>query len=96
MAMTFSSKGCRDAAQNLSKSARTLDTILNTNLNRIISNTKNAYQSETASELYAFYDKMKSKFPDFISAINECSKYLSDVVAPSYEKVESTASSKIG
>ena len=96
MAMTFSSQGCRKAANDLSKSARTLDTILNTDLTSIISNTKNIYQSETASELYAFYDKMKARFPEFIRAINECSNYLTNTVAPAYEKVEATASSKIG
>ena len=57
---------------------------------------KNVYDSETASELYAAFDKMKAKFPDFIKSVTDCSNYLSNTVAPAYEKVETTASSKIG
>lgn len=96
MAMTFSSAGCREAAASLDNSSKTLDQILNTELNTVLNKTKTVYESETADELYATYDKMKAKFPEFIEAIKECSTYLSDTVAPAYEKVESTAASKIG
>lgn len=96
MAMTFSSVGCRDAANDLTKAANTLDTILNSDLTGIINKVKDVYDSETASELYAAFDKMKAKFPDFIKSVTDCSNYLSNTVAPAYEKVESTASSKIG
>ena len=96
MAMTFSSQGCRQAASDLTKSANTLDSLLNSDLTGIIGKVKNAYSSETASELYAAFDKMKAKFPDFIKSVTDCSNYLTNTVAPAYEKVESTASSKIG
>jgi len=96
MAMTFSSKGCREAANDLNKAANQLNTILNSDLTGIIARVKNVYDSETADELYAAFDKMKAKFPDFIKSVTNCSKYLNDTVAPAYEKVESTASSKIG
>ena len=103
MAMTFSSAGCRAAAAGRQKgrtesvkSSSTLDQILNSELTGIISKVKTIYESETANELYAAYDKMKAKFPDFINAIKECSTYLSETVAPAYEKVESTAAQKIG
>lgn len=96
MAMTFSSQGCRSAAQDLNKAASTLDSILNSDLTGVISKVKNVYDSETASELYAAFDKMKAKFPDFIKSVTDCSNYLNNTVAPAYEKVESTASSKIG
>ena len=96
MAMTFSSQGCRAAAQDLNSSARTLDTLLNSDLSGVINKVKNVYDSETASELYAAFDKMKAKFPDFIKSVTDCSNYLANTVAPAYEKVESTASSKIG
>ena len=95
MAMTFSSKGCIDAANQLRNSAKNLDRILNTDLTTTINSTKEVYRSETADELYAFFDKMKAKFPDFIQAINSCSNYLSNTVAPAYEKLEATATSKI-
>ena len=96
MAMTFSSQGCRAAASDLTKSANTLDTLLNSDLTGIINKVKNVYDSETASELYAAFDKMKAKIPDFIKSVTDCSNYLNNTVAPAYEKVEATASSKIG
>ena len=96
MAMTFSSQGCRAAASDLTKSANTLDSLLNSDLTGVINKVKNVYDSETASELYAAFDKMKAKFPDFIKSVTDCSNYLSNTVAPAYEKVEATASSKIG
>lgn len=96
MAMTFSSQGCRAAANELNKSATNLDTILNSELAGIINKLKTVYDSETASELYATFDRMKAKFPDFIKSVTNCSNYLSNTVAPAYEKVEATASTKIG
>lgn len=95
MAMTFSSQGCRDAATDLKNSGEKIDKILNTNLNQTIENVKAIYTSETATELYTLYAKMREKFPEFIRAINSCSTYLSDTVAPAYEKIEATAASKI-
>ena len=96
MAMTFSSQGCRAAAGELKQSATALDTLLNTNLTGIINNVKKVYNSETASELYTAFEKMKAKFPDFIKSVTDCSNYLNNTVAPAYEKVEATASSKVG
>lgn len=96
MAMTFSSQGCRMAAEDLTRASNTLDRILNTDLTGVIDRVKNVYDSETASELYAAFEQMKAKFPDFIQSVTDCSNYLSNTVAPAYEKVESTASSKIG
>ena len=95
MAMTFSSQGCRDAEKKIKNSGEKIDKILNTNLNQTIENVKAVYSSETATELYATYAKIREKFPEFIKAINSCSTYLSDTVAPAYEKIEATAASKI-
>lgn len=96
MAMTFSSQGCRTAANDLTKSANAIDGLLNNDFTGVINKVKNAYDSETAQELYAAFDQMKAKFPDFIKSVTDCSNYLSNTVAPAYEKIESTASSKIG
>ena len=96
MAMTFSSQGCRAAANDLNKSANTLESLLNSDLKIVIDNVKKVYDSEAASDLYDAFDKMKAKFPDFIKSVTDCSNYLNNTVAPAYEKVESTASSKIG
>lgn len=96
MAMTFSSQGCRTAANDLTKSANQLNTILNSDLTNTISKVKAIYNSETAEQLYDAFEKMKDRFPDFIKSVTDCSKYLNDVVAPAYEDLEKTASSKIG
>ena len=96
MAMTFSSKGCREAANDLTKAASALDQILNQDLTSTIGSVKRVYDSETASQLYAAFDKMKAKFPDFIKSVTDCSNYLNNTVAPAYEKLEATAASKIG
>ncbi len=95
MAVTFSSTGCKDAADSLTKSAGNLDSILNTELSGVISKVKSIYSSDTADKLYDSYDKVKQKFPEFISAVTECANYLTNTVAPSYEKLEQTAASKI-
>ena len=95
MAMTFNAEGCRTAATDLKNSSDELNRLLNTELNGIIEKVKKVYQSSTADELYGAFDKMKAKFPDFVSAINDCSTYLSDVVAPAYEQVESQVASQI-
>ncbi len=96
MAMTFSSQGCKQAANDLLQNAKELDRILNTDLDSEINKVRNAYESETATEIYNAYAKMKNSFPDFIDSVTNCSKYLSETVAPAYEKIESTAASKLG
>ncbi len=96
MAMTFSSQGCREAANNLNTSARNLDSLLNSELSGIIEKVKTVYDSEAAQELYDAFAKMKAKFPEFIKSVTDCSDYLTNKVAPAYEKLESTVSSKIG
>lgn len=95
MAMTFDSVGCREAANELKNTASKIDTILNNDLTGSIGRVKDAYESDSANELYAAFDKMKAKFPDFIEAVNDCAKYLSDTVAPAYDKVEKAVSSKL-
>lgn len=96
MAMTFSSQGCREAANNLNTSANNLDSLLNSELSDIIEKVKTVYDSESAQELYDAFAKMKAKFPEFIKSVTDCSDYLTNKVAPAYEKLESTISSKIG
>ena len=96
MAMTFSSQGCKVAANDLNKAANTLDTLLNSDLTGVINKVKTVYDSETASQLYAAFEKMKARFPDFVKSVTDCSNYLSNTVAPAYEKLEATAASKIG
>ena len=95
MAMTFSSQGCKSAADDLNKSANKLSDILNSRLTGKFNQIRQVYQSEAAEDVYAAFNKMKQEFPNFIKSVDECSKYLSETVAPTYEKLEKAVSSKV-
>lgn len=95
MAVTFSSAGCIEAANELKNIASKIDTILNNDLTGAIGRVKGAYQSASAEELYAAFEKVKAKFPEFVEAVNACANYLNDRVAPAYVKLESTVASKL-
>lgn len=96
MALTFNSQGCRNAANDLNKSANVISSILNDELNSAMEKLKTVYQSDAANELYSLYDKMKREFPEMLQAVNSCSNYLENTVAPAYEKVESQTQQSIG
>ena len=93
MALTFSSVGCKTAADELTAAKTQLTRILYEDLNSIMENVKKAYQSEGANEVYSAYDKVKAKFPEFITSVDDCIVYLKEVVAPAYEQLESKISS---
>lgn len=95
MALTFSSKGCITAADELNTAKNRLDALLNQDLNGIMAKVKVAYQSEGASDVYAAFDKVKAKFPQFIDSVNECSRYLRETVAKAYEDLEAKISSNV-
>ena len=94
MAFTFTSKGAKQAAADLLTSAGKIEEMLGTFEELIGSVTQN-YVSEASEEIIESFNKVKSKGPEFQEAVAKCSKYLSDVVAPSYEEVESKAESKV-
>ena len=60
-----------------------------------VNKAKEAYQSETAEQLYAAFEKIKAQFPDFLDCVNNCSRYLSETVAPAYQRLENEAASKV-
>lgn len=95
MALTFSSKGCITAADDLTAAKNRLNALLNQDLNDIMKNVKNAYESEGARDVYAAFDKVKEKFPLFLDSVNDCSRYLREVVAPAYENLEAKISSNV-
>ena len=95
MALTFSSVGCRNAAEQLTKTANNMDELLNVELTQIISKVKQAYQSEGAEEVYAAFEKMKARFPEFVKCVNDCANYLTNTVAPSYEKLENSVQNNL-
>ena len=94
MAFTFTSEGARKAASDLDTSARNIEDMLAT-FERLITSINQNYQSEPSQEIVDSFNKVKNKGPEFQQAVSACSHYLSDTVAPAYEKVESTAQSKV-
>lgn len=93
--MKFSSEGCDMAAKDLNTSATALDRIINSELENVMSTLKRTYDSPAADEMYTVHTNMKNAFVDFKAAVEDCSKYLTDVVKPSYEGIEKAAQEKI-
>ena len=94
MAITASSKDIGAAAQKLNTSAINLQDTFD-NISVSVSKVQDAYKSASADELYAAYEKMKNIFPEFKGLVEDCSKYLTNVVVPTYEKMEAAVASKI-
>ena len=95
MAMTFDYEGCISAAAELEQASSKLRTILEKELDATMNNVKNAYQSDSASEIYAAYDKVKQNFEPFVNSVLGCGKYLRDEVAPAYAKQEKALADKV-
>ena len=95
MALMYNSQGMLQAATDLKTSASNLDRILNQEIIASVNKAKEAYQSETAEQLYAAFEKIKAQFPDFLDCVNNCSRYLSETVAPAYQRLENEAASKV-
>ena len=94
MAFTFTSEGARQAAADLMESAGKIEEMLTT-FQELINSINQNYQSEASQEIIDSFTKVRNKGPEFQQAVTELSKYLSDTVAPEYERVESTAASKV-
>lgn len=93
--MKFSSEGCDKAASDLGTASVSLDRVINTELENIMNGIKDIYDSPAASEMYDVHTNMKNAFLDFKAAIDDCKKYLTEVVKPTYEGIEKAAQSKI-
>ena len=93
--MKFSSEGCEQAATDLNTAAATLDKIINTNLENIMSKIKAIYESPAAEDMFTVHTNMKTSFKDFEDAVIGCKDYLLNVVKPGYENIEKAAQSKI-
>ena len=94
MALKYNSQGMQEAATSLTNSAKKLQDIFKA-LEDDVKKAKQYYESDTATELYATFDKIKAQFPDFVDCVNNCSRYLSDTVAPAYQRLENEAASKV-
>lgn len=93
--MKFSSEGCDQAAADLNTAASNLDRIINSDLESTMNSIKGIYESPAAEEMFSVHTNMKNSFKDFEEAVISCSKYLTEVVKPTYEGIEKAAQSKI-
>lgn len=95
MAFTFTSADCKTAASSLNDSVTHVGDMI-ARLESLIQSVGNNYQSEASTDIINSFNKVKEHGPEFQQAVSLCSKYLVETVAPAYEKLESTAQSKIG
>ncbi|MBQ9071724.1 MAG: hypothetical protein IJY25_01015 [Bacilli bacterium] len=95
MAMTMTSKECRQYAEDLQTSANNMFTILDSNLKQSIADTKKVYSSDTAEQIYAAYNKMAAQVDEFVNAIKNCSAELTRA-AGEIEGIEVTGAGKVG
>lgn len=91
MAFNFSSESCLSAAEDILSAADAIGELLelfNQAKESILAN----YTSEAASAIQTAFETLQKNGPAFHEAVELCSKYLSDTVAPSYASVEKAAS----
>ena len=77
------------AADSLQKSANHINTLLN-EFEDLIHQVGSNYQSDSSTRVQTSFNKVKDNGPAFKQAVEDCSKYLSETVAPNYETVEKT------
>lgn len=94
MAFKFTSSDCYTAAEQLNNSSAKIGELLE-NFGNLINSVANNYQSDASTQIVEAFNKVKNNGPAFQQAIMDCSNYLTNEVAPSYERLESTAKSKI-
>lgn len=94
MAFKFTSADCSTAANELNSSATNIGQYIE-RLGELIASVQGNYQSDASEQIASAFNKVKSVGPAFQDAISQCSKYLTDTVAPAYEKLESSAKSKV-
>ena len=94
MAFKFTSADCSTAASELNTSASNIGQLIE-QFGELIASVQGNYQSDASAQIVEAFNKVKSVGPAFQDAIAQCSKYLTDTVAPAYEKLESSAKSKV-
>lgn len=94
MAFTFTTADCQAAASSLTSSASNFGTLIET-MGDLINSVSGNYQSDASQSITEAFKKVKEVGPAFQDAVNNCAKYLTETVAPAYEKLEATAKSKI-
>jgi len=94
MAFKFTTADCNTAASELNTSANNIGQLLD-RFGELIASVQGNYQSDASAQIAEAFNKVKQAGPAFQDAITNCSKYLTDTVAPAYEKLESSAKNKV-
>ncbi len=94
MAVVWNSSGCRNVSNNLTASANKLSELIESELESSIRAGQDAYQSKSADEIFRTLKELQKKGPDFVDAVNRCSKYLTNKVAPAYAEAERKAAER--
>lgn len=94
MAFKFTSADCQSAATQLNTSSANIGTLIE-KFGELIGSVAGNYESDASEQIVAAFNKVKESGPAFQEAVTSCAKYLTDTVAPAYEKLESTAKSKV-
>ena len=94
MAFKFTSGECNTAASSLNNSASKIGELLE-EFGNLISSVSDNYQSDASSQIAEAFNSIKARGPEFQQAISDWARYLTDTVAPAYEKLEATAKSKV-
>ena len=95
MAFKFTSSDCNSAANEMMNSSQNIGSMFD-DLGRVINSVAGNYQSDASNQITEAFNKAKGKLPAFQDAVRDCSKYLTETVAPAYEKLEATAKAKVG
>lgn len=83
------------AAESLKDSANHIESLLN-KFEELKRKVGLNYQSDSATKVLKSFEKVKKNGPEFKKAVEECSKYLSETVAPNYEAVEKSTADSVG
>lgn len=94
MAFKFTSAECATAAEELNTSSERIGELIE-EFNTLIDSVRNNYRSDASEKIVEAFNKIKQSGPAFQQSVADCSRYLTDTVAPAYEKLEKTAQSKV-
>ena len=94
MAFKFTTADCTTAANELNTSASNIGQLID-QFSELIGSVQGNYQSDASAQIVEAFNKVIEAGPAFQDSIRQCSKYLTDTVAPAYEKLESSAKSKV-
>ena len=88
--LTFTSETCLTCASDMLSAATKINEYLLA-FNLVKDSISANYQSESSEEILELFNKLFELGPKFHDAVENCSKYLSETVAPTYAEIEKRA-----